>query len=51
MTLFTIIVLISFGLWLAASIPGSRVPEWSARLGFFIAAILLFVHEVGINVG
>jgi hypothetical protein len=43
MTLFAIIVLLSFALWLAAAIPGSRVPEWSARLGFLIAAILWFV--------
>lgn len=43
MTLFAIIVLLSFALWLAAAIPGSRVPEWSARLGFFIAGILWFV--------
>lgn len=47
MTLFAIIVLLSLALWLAAAIPGSRVPEWSARLGFFIAAILWFVERTG----
>ena len=38
--LFTIIVLISFGLWMAAAIPGSRISELWARIGFFISAIL-----------
>lgn len=41
MTLFDILLVISFGLWLAASIPGSRVPEWSAR-GFFFVAVLVW---------
>jgi len=51
MTLFAVIILVSFALWLAAAIPGSRVPEWSARLGFFIAAILWLIYQVGVNVG
>lgn len=38
--LFAAVLLVSFGLWLAASVPGSRVPEWSARLGFFVAALI-----------
>lgn len=48
MTLFAILLVISFGLWLAASIPGSRVPEWSARLGFFICAIIWLVSRAGL---
>lgn len=38
--LFVITILISFGLWMAAAIPGSRISEFWARIGFFIAAIL-----------
>lgn len=49
MTLFAIIVLISFGLWLAAAIPGSRVPEWGARLGFFIAALIWALGRTGLG--
>jgi len=37
-TLFVILVLLGFGLWLAAAIPGSRVAEFWARLSFFLAA-------------
>lgn len=40
MTLFAIIVLLSFALWLAAAIPGSRVPEWTPRASFFVAALI-----------
>jgi len=44
--IFALAVLISFGLWLAAAIPGSRVPEWSARLGFLICALLWFLPRL-----
>lgn len=40
MTLIALLILVSFGLWLAAAIPGSRVPEWAARLGFFVSAVV-----------
>lgn len=49
MTIFALLIVISFGLWFAASVPGSRVPEWSARLGFFIAAILWLLSRVGVG--
>lgn len=53
MTLFAILIailiVISFGLWLAASIPGSRVPEWSARLGFFVCSIIWLVTRAGLG--
>jgi len=45
--LFVIVLLIAFGLWLAASIPGSRVPEWSARLGFLIVALIWALPRIG----
>jgi hypothetical protein len=45
--LFVIVLLVSFGLWLAAAIPGSRVPEWSARLGFLIAALIWALPRLG----
>lgn len=51
MTLFSVLVVMGFGLWFASSVPGSRVPEWSARLTFFIAAIIWLIYQVGINVG
>lgn len=38
--LFVLAVLIGFGLWFASSLPGSRVPEWSAKLSFLIAALI-----------
>lgn len=38
--LFSISVLLGFILWFAASLPGSRVPEWSARLSFMVAALI-----------
>lgn len=49
MTLFAILLVISFGLWLAASIPGSRVPEWVGRLGFFVCAIIWLASRAGLG--
>jgi len=45
--LFVLVLLISFALWLAAAIPGSRVPEWSARLGFLIATLIWALPKAG----
>ena len=38
--LFVLAVLVGFGLWVAAAIPGSRVPEWVPRACFFVAALI-----------
>ncbi len=38
--LFILIVLTGFVLWFLSALPGTRVPEWSARLAFLIAAVL-----------
>lgn len=47
--LFAIVVLVGFVLWLLAALPGTRVPEWTARLAFLIAAVLWFVGRVGVS--
>lgn len=40
MSLLQILILLSFALWAAAAIPGSRVPEWAGRAGFFVSALV-----------
>ena len=38
--LFVVAVLLGFVLWFLSALPGTRVPEWSARLSFLVAAVL-----------
>lgn len=38
--LFVLAVVVGFVLWFLSALPGTRVPEWSARLSFLIAAVL-----------
>lgn len=45
MTLFAIALLISLILWVAAAIPGSRVPEYVPRFGFFLTALVWVVGQ------
>lgn len=45
--LFALAILVGFALWFLASLPGTRIPEWSARLSFLIAAVLWFIPLVG----
>lgn len=45
--LFTLAVVVSFVLWFLSALPGTRVPEWSARLSFLIAAVLWAVPLLG----
>jgi hypothetical protein len=44
--LFALAVIVGFVLWFLSALPGTRVPEWSARLSFLIAAVLWFVPVV-----
>ena len=45
--LFVLAVLAGFVLWFLSALPGTRVPEWSARLSFLIAAVLWAVPRLG----
>lgn len=47
--IFVLAVIIGFALWFASSFPGSRVPEWSARLSFLIAAVLWAIPLAGLG--
>lgn len=44
--LFAILVLFGFSFWLASSIPNLRVPEWSGRACFFLAAVVWFLGRL-----
>lgn len=47
--LFVLAIVIGFVLWFLSALPGTRVPEWSARLSFLIAAVLwAFPHLAGV---